>query len=151
MQSPPRPLLMLACSGMKLAAPAPALELYRGVMYQTYRANVRAGAEPHIVILSALHGFLNPETIIAPYDQRMTGARADEMLAHLVSRYMVGASWPRELGNVFLAGGAEYRRVMRAALDALRDCYGIEAIAIAETRGGIGEQRAQLGAFLRAA
>lgn len=136
---------------MKLDRLAPAMELYRGVMYQTYRANVKPAAAPHVVILSALHGFIGPETVIAPYDQRMTAARADEMLATLTTRYMSHVDWPASLGSVFLAGGAQYRRVMRAALRWLADCKGIEAVSVIETRGGIGEQRAQLGRFLRAA
>lgn len=149
MLSTPRPLLLLACSGMKLATPAPALQLYRGVMYQTYRANVKPGAAPHVVILSALHGFIDPETIIAPYDQRMTPARAGDMLEQLGTRYMPQATWPHSLGTVFLAGGAEYRRLMHAALRWLAACKGIEAASISETRGGIGTQRSQLGHFLR--
>ncbi|WP_035878752.1 hypothetical protein [Cupriavidus sp. amp6] len=44
-----------------------------------------------------------------------------------------------------LAGGAEYRRVMRAAL-ARR--YGPQLPPLQETTGGIGMRRSQLGAFL---
>lgn len=149
--SAPRPLLLLACSGMKLERPAPAMELYRGVMYQTYRTHVRAGAAPRVVILSALHGFVSADTVLEPYDQRMTPARADQLLAELGTRYMLnGGAWPAELGQVFLAGGQEYRRVMRAALCWLGDCKGIMPTSVAETSGPIGVQRAQLGRFLDA-
>lgn len=146
----PKPLVLLACSRLKLDRPAPAMELYRGVMYQTYRANVKPAAAPHVVILSALHGFITPDAIIGPYDHRMSPARADEMLATLATRYMLHAGWPASIGPVLLAGGAQYRRVMLAALRWLSDCKGIEPVSVTETSGGIGEQRAQLRSFLRA-
>ncbi|CAJ0808490.1 hypothetical protein R77560_04728 [Ralstonia thomasii] len=146
----PKPLVLLACSSLKLDRPAPAMELYRGVMFQTYRANVKPAAAPNVVILSALHGFITPDTIIGPYDQRMSPERADELLATLATHYMLPAGWPASIGPVLLAGGAQYRRVMRAALRWLADCTGIEPANITETSGGIGEQRAQLGRFLRA-
>lgn len=149
MQPTPRALVMLACSGLKLDHPAPAMELYRGVMYQTYRANVKPAAAPHLVILSARHGFISPDTVIEPYDQRMTSARADDMLAALGTRYLAGGGWPATFGLVLLAGGAEYRRVMRVALRWFEHCKGIIPASIQETSGGIGEQRAQLGRFLR--
>ncbi|WP_249221394.1 hypothetical protein [Cupriavidus sp. KK10] len=49
------------------------------------------------------------------------------------------------VGSVMPAGGAEYRRVMRAPL-ARR--YGPALPVLKETSGGIGMQRSQLGAFL---
>ncbi|MFJ4294384.1 DUF6884 domain-containing protein [Cupriavidus sp. NPDC089707] len=120
------------------------MDLYRGVMYASYRAHVRSDAAPRVLILSARHGFMQPDTEIAPYDERMTRQRADQMLADL-SRYLRPAAWPTRVGSVLLAGGVEYRRVMRAAL-ARR--YGPQLPALKETTGGIGMQRSQLGAFL---
>lgn len=140
-----RPLLLLACSGTKLDRPAKALELYKGVMYSTFARHKSAEAPPSVVILSAEHGFLSPDIVIAPYNRRMTVARANEMLAEL-RQFNVHAAWPREIGKTLLAGGAESRRVMRAMLSVLYP----EALPFAsETSGGIGQQRAQLGAFLR--
>ncbi|WP_243736993.1 DUF6884 domain-containing protein [Cupriavidus sp. L7L] len=137
-------LLLIACSGSKLDRNAPAIDLYRGVMYQSYRAHLRSDAAPRVLILSARHGFLQPDTEIAPYDQRMTRQRADQMMADM-SSYLRPAAWPTRVGSVMLAGGAEYRRVMRAAL-ARR--YGPTLPVLHETCGGIGMQRSQLGAFL---
>jgi hypothetical protein len=134
----------MACSGTKLDRDARAIDLYRGVMYESYRAHVRSDAAPRVLILSARHGFLQPDTEIAPYDERMTRQRADQMLADL-SRYLRPTAWPTRVGSVMLAGGAEYRRVMRAAL-ARR--YGPTLPVLQETSGGIGMQRSQLGAFL---
>ncbi len=39
-------LLLMACSGTKLGRDARAIDLYRGVMYQSYRAHVRSDAAP---------------------------------------------------------------------------------------------------------
>lgn len=137
-------LLLLACSGTKLDRPACAIDLYQGVMYQSYRAHLHSIAAPYVLILSARHGFLDPHTEIAPYDQRMTPQRAEQMLAHLPA-YLRRVAWPPRLGKVMLAGGLQYRRVMRAAL-ARR--YGLVPPWLEETEGGIGMQRSQLGAFL---
>jgi len=89
------------------------------------------------LILSAKHGFLNPHAKIAPYDERMTPKRAEQMLANLPA-YLRQTAWPSRIGKVMLAGGQQYRRVMRAAL--VRR-YGEVPPLIRETEGGIGMQR----------
>jgi hypothetical protein len=117
-------------------------------MYGTYRANVQASAPPHVVILSALHGFIAADAVIEPYEQRMTPALADDMLATLGDTLL--SDWPAAAGEVMLAGGAEYRRVMRAAVRRLNEEGRLAPnVAITETSGGIGYQRQQLGTFLR--
>jgi hypothetical protein len=142
-------LIIMACSATKLEQPAPAFDLYRGVMYSTYRANVSHEARPDVMILSARHGFVRADTIIAPYEQRMTIQRADAMLNDLPSYLCDG--WPAQARNVLLVGGKEYRRVMRAAVSHLssRGCLASDT-CVEETNGGIGYQRSQLGAYLRA-
>ncbi|WP_020201314.1 hypothetical protein [Cupriavidus sp. WS] len=60
---------------------------------------------------------------------------------------MAGAKWPAHFGEVFLAGGEQYRRVMRAAVTNRNSAQ--QLTRLNETRGGIGEQRSQLGQFLR--
>lgn len=137
-------LLLLACSGTKLDRQARAIDLYQGVMYESYREHLRREARPNVLILSARHGFLDPLAVIDPYDQRMTAQRADAMLADLPA-FVRSANWPAQVGKVLLAGGKEYRRVMRAALARQ---YNTTLPAIQETTGGIGMQRSQLGAFL---
>ncbi|KVP17055.1 DUF6884 domain-containing protein [Burkholderia ubonensis] len=141
-------ILLMACSSMKLQRAAPAIDLYQGSMYSTYRANVRASARPHVVILSAKYGFIPSDAVIEPYDQLLTRDRADSMLSQLED-YMQGISPPASK-KVMLAGGAEYRRVMRAAVDRLIERGSLAPdVAVTETSGGIGYQRQQLGAFLR--
>jgi len=137
------PLLVLACSGKKAAVRAPALQLYQGVMYQTYRAHVQCSAAPLVMILSAKHGFVAPDDTLDPYDQRMTSARADEILGGL-HQCVVQVAWPSRASRVFLAGGQHYRRVMRAAIGLV----GTPELPVDEVHGGIGYQRSQLADFL---
>ena len=78
----------------------------------------------------------------------MTPERADELIAQGFPEdmYFDGPTFDR----VLLAGGAEYRRVMHAYLAAMRAFEQVEQEAeIIEVSGGIGEQRHQLGEFLR--
>ncbi|MCA8081386.1 MULTISPECIES: DUF6884 domain-containing protein [Burkholderia cepacia complex] len=141
-------LVIMACSATKLEHAARAIDLYRGVMYSTFRANVRATSAPAVMILSALHGFIAPDTIIEPYDQLMTPARADLMLGEL-DRFMPTA-WPAPARSILFAGGRNYRRVMNAGLARQVELGHLPAGALVlETGGSIGYQRQQLGAFLR--
>lgn len=135
-------LVLMACSGTKLNVPAPAFDFYQGVMYETFRVHVRPHARPNVIILSALHGFISPEKVLSPYENKMTGERAEEMIADL-PRFMTDVLWPRNVKHVFLAGGFQYRRVMRAAVTRIDP-----SISIDECSGGIGFQRSQLGRYL---
>ncbi|WP_029310257.1 DUF6884 domain-containing protein [Cupriavidus metallidurans] len=137
-------LIVLACSGKKAAVRSPALHLYQGVMYQTYRAHTPCGtAAPAMVILSAKHGFVAPDDTLDPYDLQMTTARADEILKRL-NQSVMQVAWPFRASRVLLAGGQTYRRVMRAAIRLV----GAGRLPIEEVSGGIGNQRSQLARFL---
>jgi hypothetical protein len=140
-------VIILACSATKLPHAAPAVDLYQGVMYSTFRANVKREARPHVVILSALHGFIPGDQVIEPYEQRLTPERANEMMDKL-DDFMRG-NIPAGSRKVLLAGGAEYRRVMRAAVERQLERGDLSGMKVTETSGGIGYQRQQLGAFLR--
>lgn len=140
---------MMACSGAKADSIRPAVELYQGVMYQTLRAHLPENDEELVImIVSAEHGLLFAHDEIDPYDRELTTERADELIA---------AGFPDDIAfdgptfsRVFLAGGAEYRRVMRAYVDAMHEFGQVEHGArIDEVHGGIGEQRHQLAEFLQ--
>jgi hypothetical protein len=140
-------VIILACSATKLSRAAPALELYQGPMYSTFRANVKRAARPHVVILSALHGFIPGDQVIEPYEQRLTPERANEMMGQLDD--FMSSDIPAGARKVLLAGGAEYRRVMRAAVARQVERGELPGVTVTETSGGIGYQRQQLGTFLR--
>jgi hypothetical protein len=143
-------LVIMACCCTKAAAttPIPAIELYQGVMYQTLREHRPAHDDLEVLIVSAEHGLLWGTDEIETYDQRMTAERADELIAAGIPDDMVFFDPMYE--RILLAGGAEYRRVMRAYVDAMRAFGQIADRAdVMEVHGGIGEQRQQLAAFLR--
>jgi hypothetical protein len=140
-------LIVMSCSATKAATPSPAFELYQGVMYSTFRANEPA-TRPAVVILSAKHGFIAADQVVEPYEQRMTNARADEMLGELPDFDAI--EWPSDVRAIFLAGGKTYQRVMRAAIERRVELGLLSRdVTIERTAGGIGYQRAQLGAYLR--
>lgn len=137
----------MACSATKGRQAALAMDLYQGVMYSTFRANVTA-TRPAIVILSAKHGFIEADRVIEPYEQRMTEARANEMIAELPGFDSI--EWPTGVRSILLAGGKTYRKVMLAAVERRKALDLLDSnIVIEQTSGGIGYQRAQLGAYLR--
>jgi hypothetical protein len=144
-------LLLMPCSGGKLAHAAPAGDLYTGVMWQSLRAH--ATTPLRMAILSAKYGVVAPSDVIAPYEQRLDVARAQELLDDLAvhvatARRVIGDA---PVDHVFIAGGQPYRRVLLAIVSQLQAHGGIDAAARVEhTHGGIGFQRSQLGAYLRA-
>lgn len=140
-------LVIMACSATKGREAAPAMDLYKGVMYSTFRANVPP-KRPVVVILSAKHGFIESGRLIAPYEQRMTETRAGEMVAELSAFDSI--EWPSGVRSILLAGGKTYQKVMWAAIERRIKLGLLDAnIIIDQTSGGIGYQRAQLGAYLR--
>ncbi len=76
-------LLILACSRAKRPdpSPIPALDRYDGPAFRVLRSYLRSSpaAAPDVWVLSAEHGLMPAHTIIAPYDRRMTTARAHEL------------------------------------------------------------------------
>lgn len=86
----PAPVFLVACVAAKLDRPAPARALYTSPWFQKARAYVERQGAPWF-ILSAKHGLIVPETVIAPYDEtlgamkagarRLWGARVIEAMA----------------------------------------------------------------------
>lgn len=65
-------LVVISCGGKKRNHPAPAALLYTGGYFTSCRAAARSLRPTHgWRILSALHGLLDPHTVIAPYDKRI--------------------------------------------------------------------------------
>lgn len=66
-------IVIIPCTGAKLPHPAPAAELYTGATFPGALAAARrlAGADGTVLILSALHGLLELDTIVEPYDVKM--------------------------------------------------------------------------------
>ncbi|AMK26834.1 MULTISPECIES: DUF6884 domain-containing protein [Sphingomonadaceae] len=89
----PSPVFLVACVAAKLDRPAPARDLYASPWFQKARAYVERQGGAWF-ILSAKHGLIAPETVIAPYDEtlgamkagarRLWGARVIEAMAEQI-------------------------------------------------------------------
>lgn len=65
------PLYLIACSAAKLDHAAPAAQLYTGQAFKlAMAAAARAGAD--VLILSAMHGAVDPADQLAPYDRALS-------------------------------------------------------------------------------
>jgi uncharacterized protein DUF6884 len=63
-------VIVVGCGKRKLAAPAPACELYTGSLFVAARKYAEASGQKW-AILSAAHGIVSPETVLAPYDVKL--------------------------------------------------------------------------------
>lgn len=129
--------LIIPCGSDKAEAPAPAAELYVGGMFRSALAAAKAEADAcggTVLILSALHGLIALDTIVAPYDCKM----GDESSVS-VERI---AEQAQELGVVW--GADVYAFLPRAYFDRLDAALRLDdvyAAQVYEACGGIGEQR----------
>jgi hypothetical protein len=71
-------IVFVACSATKLTQAAPAKDLYTSDLFKKSRAYaealIAAGEADAWAILSAKHGIVAPDTVIEPYDQKLTDA-----------------------------------------------------------------------------
>lgn len=142
-----RPLLLIACSGRKLSGTHRAIDLYHGVMFQVLRKWMPREAAPDVYIISALRGVVHADTRIATYEQPMTEERQQLLLARGAELVLFRG---KHFNEVFIAGGAMYRAVAEVIVrDLLAAGVILPGAPVRTTSGGIGEQRGQLGAYLR--
>lgn len=133
---------VVPCGGGKLDRPAPAAELYVGSMFRhTYESACRAaeldraaGKPARVVILSALHGLVDPAAELAPYDVKMgdAGSVTVETLAEQAAILGIGP-------------GSEVTALLPRAyfdrLDAALKRLHVWAFDVYEGCAGIGEQK----------
>ena len=66
-----KPLYLIACSAAKLDHAAPASQIYTGQAFRlAMAAAARAGAD--VLILSAMHGAVEPTDLLAPYNRALS-------------------------------------------------------------------------------
>jgi hypothetical protein len=136
-------IYVVPCSATKLDHPAPAHQLYTGTMFtNTYRAAAAsatadqdAGLGPaRVLILSALHGLIDPDQVIDPYDLRM-GQPGSITPARLIEQAeALDIDWDSQ---VYALLPRPYFAVLDAALREL-DVYPQD---VYEATAGIGVQR----------
>jgi hypothetical protein len=140
-------LVLMACCATKKKGMGmgPAIEVYTGVFFQTLKNKLKEGAMPNLRILSAKYGFIAPDQKIEVYDQVMDKSSADGFM--LDDKLVEG--FPSNIKDVLIVGSDQYQRVMKAAIEDLIKAGKIDkGASINVTKGGIGEQRSQLGRYL---
>ncbi len=126
---PLKTLVILACSQKKGPNPVAARELYLGSLFKLGRKF----AEVHhfdYVIISAKYGLLNPEQVIAPYDQRIANLadvrRVREMVISPLQELF------QKYEKIIVIGGNLYRKVLEplksAKFEEISDSRGIGGI-----------------------
>lgn len=134
---------VVPCGGAKLDHAAPAHQLYTGSMFRHTFENASRCAEldeaaglgpARVLILSALHGLIDPDTVLEPYDMRM-GAPGSVSVQTL-------ADQAAALGIDF--GAQVYALLPRpylVRLDAALRTHDVYVQDVYEGCSGIGEQR----------
>ena len=112
---PTSALCLVSCVAQKLSHAAPAKDLYRSDWFRKARRFVEARGWPWL-ILSAKHGLLEQEQVIAPYNKTLKKMRVAERrdwaegCLEALGPHLVGVK-----SVVFLAG-KEYREFLAPAL-----------------------------------
>ncbi len=108
-------LYLVSCVSEKRSAPCAARDLYVSSLFRKARVFVEAQHAPWF-ILSAEHGLVHPDTVIAPYDRTLKGMPAADRRAW--ARKVLG-SLEIQLASVdevvFLAG-QRYREFLEGEL-----------------------------------
>ena len=117
MPESPRTIALVACASRKLRHAAPARDLYVSDLF----AKSRRYAERHSAawfILSALHGLVDPDVVIEPYDQTLNDMPVAQRRAW--ARRVLDQLEPvvRPGDSVIVLGGARYRDGIVPALRA---------------------------------
>lgn len=144
----PRPtFVIIPCGADKAAQPMPAAQLYTGSMFRlALQAAAEAADNATILILSALHGLVTLDQVLAPYDCKMgdPGSVTAERVAEQAQA--LGITWEAR-ADVYALLPKAYFKVLDQALRA-DDVF---AADIYEADPGIGYQRGTCACIKRAA
>lgn len=138
-------LVVIPCSADKLDQPAPARELYSSAHFRFQLEHAEAYANrtgARVMILSARHGLVELDTVLAPYDQRVDELdEIDEasLIDTVTGQLAALCSWRDGVVRAWLP--AAYRDVMTEAVDKLDAVELYDELAGCR---GIGEQRARM-------
>lgn len=149
-------LIIMACSNTKRPdlAPLTALDRYDGPMWRTLRAlldrypaakDALKAKELEIWVMSGLYGFVPWDCPVPDYDRRLTAEAITKMGKDSSYDFQRIAPMVDRAHAVLFAGGELYRNAMWKAAGSSLWLLN----KVAETDGaGIGEHRAQLGAWV---
>jgi hypothetical protein len=133
------PLVLIGCSARKLDRPAPARDLYLGDLFRKSVTWAEGRGYPWLV-LSALHGAVLPDDVIAPYDVTLNALDTEDRKLWATSTFL---QLRRKCGldrPIIILAGEPYRRHLVPRL------RGETTFSISTPLGnlGIGKQRAAL-------
>jgi hypothetical protein len=99
---------LVSCVKSKRSSPAPAKDLYTSPLFRLLRRYAEANADSWF-ILSAEHGLVGPNQILAPYEKTLNKARKDERIewARKVQSSLEDHLPPG--ADVIVLAGARYR------------------------------------------
>lgn len=102
----PLRICLVGCGAQKQPQPAPAGQLYTGALFRLSKLYASRKAS-YWYVVSAEHGLLEPERVIAPYDTKLPGRyAARERWARGVVDALMAKHPNRELHVTILAGNA---------------------------------------------
>ncbi len=129
---------VIPCGGAKADAPCAARDLYTGSFFREALATALANTTPdRVFVLSAKHGLLSLDTVVAPYDLRM--GEVEAVTATEVAVQALRLGWdPTTRVQAFLP------RAYLAVLDEALRWLGCDTVDTYEADGGIGEQKRTL-------
>jgi len=127
-----RRLYLVSCVSQKRPYAAPAQELYISPLFRKARAYVLKSGSPWF-ILSAEHGLVNPDTILAPYEKTLNTMNANDRREWSRKvRTQMETVLP-EADKVVLLAGKKYREHLEPWL---RSRYGIVRVPMEGLRIG---------------
>lgn len=129
---------VVPCGAGKATLPAPARDLYTGSMFRHVFANAERCARldeeygrgpARVLILSAKHGLIEPDAVVAPYDLKMGGPGSVTAATIAYQAHELGIRWRDEVHTML---PRQYFKVLDDALkllyvnaqDMFHDCRG---------------------------
>lgn len=101
-------IALIACVKTKLGHPAPAKDLYTSQLFTGCRAYAEQHAD-RFLILSALHGVIDPDTVVEPYNVTLSGSRktVQRTWAKMVAGQLATILQPGD--ELIVLAGLDYR------------------------------------------
>lgn len=114
---PPSGLVVVGCVAGKGREPARARELYCSPLWDRRRAYAEASGLPWL-IYSAWHGLVEPDQVIAPYEESLAKGRDRKRRSRRLARPAAAEIARKGAKLVELHMGADYYRDLKAELEA---------------------------------
>ena len=106
-------VVLIACASKKREVPAPARDLYLSALFMKSLAYADSLEPDAIYILSAKHGLLEQDEVVAPYDETLNDKSAAEVRAWAEwVRGQLEAKTDPKLDHYTILAGMSYRKYL---------------------------------------